>query len=285
MSEHSKIEWTDHTANFWIWGPSKTTNRELKKGIWKELPKWNRKAEREGKRHRVFVQSMADFFEDHPQVTEWRNDALSLMVACHWLDFQILTKRPENIKRMTPPGWWLSDTAFPDNFWIGTSVENQEAADKRIPELLQTPAAVRFLSVEPLLGVVDLDEYLSYEWGEDNGGMFGDFTETNIHWVIVGGESGPSARPMRPEWARSLRDQCAEAGVPLFFKQWGAFLPEGQEDSALSCREGFGTPVDLWGNPSPQGMNNYSGWRVGKKAAGRLLDGREWSEFPTKEAA
>lgn len=233
MSANSKIEWTDHTANFWwgcvkvspgcehcyaetlvnrygrgnIWGPAKATTREFKKGIWKELPKWNEKARQDGVRRRVFVQSMSDFFEDHPDVHEWRERAWDLMFTCSHLDYQILTKRPENVTRMVPP-FFLK--FWPVNFWIGTSVEDQKRADERIPHLLNVPAHVRFLSVEPLLGPIDV------------GLPFGDnpyMVEDGIGWVIVGGESGPGKRPMDLEWARSIRDQCREAGVPFFMKQ------------------------------------------------------------------
>jgi protein gp37 len=235
--KNSKIEWTDNTANFWwgcfkvspgcqhcyadtltkrwgkqgIWGPAKTSDREYKKGIWAELPKWNERARKSGKRERVFVMSMGDFFEDHPQVTEWRDRAVGLMVNCEYLDVQILTKRPENVNDMMFDilhGTRLSLSDF-DNFWIGTSVENQEQADKRIPELLRIPAAVRFLSVEPLLGPVELKKWLG----------------NNFHWVIVGGESGPNARPMHPDWARAIRDECVEAGVPFFMKQMNKIDP------------------------------------------------------------
>jgi protein gp37 len=295
MAENSKIEWTDHTANFWwgcvkvsdgckhcyadtlarrygkkIWGPPATTSRELKKAIWKDLPKWDKHAQSEGKRRRVFVQSMSDFFEDHPQVADWRRDALHLISQLCNLDFLVLTKRPENVNAMIEAGTgrrassWLADCA---HVWIGTSVENQEQADKRIPELASIPAAVRFLSMEPLLGLVDLD------LSGSNYGIYG------IDWVIVGGESGPNARPMHPDWARAIRDQCQTASVPFFFKQWGEYAPLQN------------LPADC----SVQGMKQRRNWywhegipseasvKVGKHAAGRLLDGREWNEFPKEE--
>lgn len=291
MAENSKIEWTDHTANFWwgcfkvspgcqhcyadtlahrygkdIWGPVKTTSRELKTGIWKELPKWNRDAENSGQRRRVFVMSMGDFFEDHPQVTEWRIKAMRLIEECTWLDFQVLTKRPENISFMA--GAWM-ELGWPENVWIGTSVENQEQADKRIPELLKIPARVRFLSMEPLLGAVTLqggDYPDSHMFLQGNGG------DERIHWVIVGGESGPNARPMHPDWARSIRDQCQAAGVPFFFKQWGEFIPFDQDRNAFDKKR-WSVTTELF----PGGVRFA---KVGKYAAGRLLDGREWNELP-----
>ena len=151
------------------------------------------------------------------------------------------------------------------NVWLGVSVENQEAADERIPDLLAIPAAVRFLSCEPLLGPIDLGRWLKP--GGAEGGR---------SWVIAGGESGPGARPMHPDWARGLRDQCTSAGVPFFFKQWGEWLAgrwqDGQEGQRNDSREWrhFGTP----------GEQGAFAVRVGKKTAGALLDGHEWKEFP-----
>lgn len=232
MAENSAIEWTTHTSNFWwgcfkvsdgckncyaetwanrwgksIWGPPSTTKREYKKAAWRDVPKWDKQARAAGVRHRVFVQSMADFFEDHPQVIQWRRDAMALMSQCTNLDFQVLTKRPENIGRMMPLEWCIK---WPDHIWAGTSVENQATADERIPHLLEVPARVRFLSMEPLLGPVNLDlAFYSGSLWPGNG----------IQWVIVGGESGPGKRPMNLAWARSIRDQCKAAGVPFFMKQ------------------------------------------------------------------
>lgn len=153
-------------------------------------------------RKRVFVQSMADIFEDHPQVAEWRQDAFRLMEECTNLDFQVLTKRPQHIFDFVPASWL---PGLPPNVWIGTSVENQAAADKRIPDLLRVPAAVHFLSCEPLLGPVYLG---GFDWKE-------------IDWVIVGGESGRQARSMEVDWAVSLRYQCTENGISFFMKQMG----------------------------------------------------------------
>lgn len=253
--ENSKIEWTDHTANFWwgcmkvsagcancyaetwanrwgkqIWGPASTTEREYKKAAWVDVPRWNAQAKADGVRRRVFVQSMADFFEDHPQVLPWRNKALRLMAECTSLDFQVLTKRPENIVQMLPTDWRPHKWGrIPDHIWIGTSVENQEAADKRIPELLKVPAKVRFLSCEPLLGPVDLELIPGALYGKGwpdttrgRGGIGGQaitFDPGGIDWVIAGAESGHAARQMDLDWVRGLRDDCLVAGVPFFFKQ------------------------------------------------------------------
>ncbi len=153
-----------------------------------------------------------------------------------------------------------------DNCWLGTSIENQQTADERIPHLLRCPAKVRFLSCEPLLGPLDLSNWIVRVPEDEDGAPF----PGGIDWVIVGGESGPHARPMHPDWARSLRNQCQAAGVPFFFKQWGEFSPD------LKVNVGYinvnsGVTMD---EPTPM-------YRVGKHAAGRLLDGRTWDEFPT----
>jgi protein gp37 len=249
MAENSKIEWCDHTANFWwgcfkvsagcancyadtlakrygkkIWGTPETTSREYKKAVWAEVRKWNESAKRDGVRRRVFTMSMGDFFENHPHVVEWRRDALHLMSQLTSLDWLVLTKRPENVKQMIEQGTgrhcdaWLADNK---HVWVGTSVENQEQANGRIPHLLAIPAAVRFLSIEPLLGAVNLDLIdgalydggMPFEWQRLGG--------DGIGWVIVGGESGHGARPFNTQWAVSLKEQCEAAGVPFFFKQFG----------------------------------------------------------------
>lgn len=140
-----------------------------------------------------------------------------------------------------------------DNVWLGVSVEDQTRADERIPDLLTTPAAVRFISAEPLLGPLDLSHIGS-------GHPFRLWPK--IDWVIAGGESGPGARPMHPDWARSLRDQCAAAGVPFHFKQWGEWVIADQSHEPFT------------------GIKDRDFFRIGKKRAGRLLDGRTHDEFP-----
>jgi protein gp37 len=315
MAQDSKIEWTHATFNPWrgctkvsdgckncyadtlskrnprtlgVWGPN-GTRVAAAESYWREPVKWDREAAAAGVRRRVFCASLADVFED------WRGgmrsaagDRLYLIDGEAWqanpllkigrdrrpltmsdvrrrllhlirdtpnLDWLLLTKRPENV------GSFISEatecTAFLSpyrdvwpNLWLGTSVEDQAAADARRPRLRKWEPAVRFLSCEPLLGPAKLDL-------------------DGIHWVIVGGESGPNARPMHPDWARSIRDQCVSAGVPFFFKQWGEWLPDEDDDQPQPGRM-FGPPRQAW--PTMR--------RVGKKAAGRQLDGRTWDEFP-----
>ncbi len=268
MGKDSKIEWTDHTMNFWwgcekvspactncyaealsarfghdLWGRGKPRMRTSEKN-WREPYKWDRKAKASGVRARVFTNSMADFF-DAEVSAQWRADALKVIAETPNLDWLVLTKRPELIIEQLDAAGWAN---LPINVWIGTTVENQAMANKRIPHLLAPPARVRFLSMEPLLGPVDLN-FETYR--VDSVGR--SLPLRRVDWVIVGGESGPGSRPMHPDWAVSLQRQCSGAGVPFHFKQWG------EHNQALE--------------------------RVGKKVAGRLLGGRTWDELPAGDAA
>ena len=233
-----------------------------------------------------------------------RNRLFRLIADTPNLDWLLLTKRPEHIAKMMPEDWvgireqkGIGYAHYqnhpPRNVWLGTSVENQAAADERIPHLLRVPAAVRFLSCEPLLGPVDLSKWFAHPQLTGLGchvGIVGDKWRPGIDWVVVGGESGPGARPMHPDWARSIRDQCQAAGVPFFFKQhgeyvenlpgiakfqdWGRLGIDGQWIAYPSDR-------DTIVNPTKQlPPDSVCLARVGKKNAGRLLDGREWNEFP-----
>lgn len=261
MTTDSGIEWTDDTRNFWwgcfkvspgckncyaegfakrvgrdIWGPASTTARWRTKGVWADIVKADKKYAAEGVRKKAFVQSMSDTFEEHPQLDEWREEMFAILESLVATDVQLLTKRPENVARMVPAHWM---TSWPKHIWMGTSVENQAAADERIPHLLKIPAAVRFLSVEPLLGPVLLDNgesswltCTSHLTGEEDDATLMDnpccesfwahgHHYHGIDWVIVGGESGGGARPFDLDWAESLRRQCQDAGVAFFMKQIG----------------------------------------------------------------
>lgn len=235
------------------------------------------------KPRRIFVCSMADLFhEDVPD--NFIGSVFDTMALAPQHTFQVLTKRPARARSLlqrwqanadgdtyAKASWrrhdmlWCDSKVWPlPNVWIGTSVESQKWADIRIPQLLETPAAVRWISAEPLLGPVDL-------WAS-----VPPLTLRTIDWVVVVGESGPGARPMHPDWARSLRDQCASARVPFLFKQWGEYVTVDQ------------MPEDTFrGWDSEHGTSNYGRdmqWRVGKRAAGRLLDERTWDEYPAAAA-
>lgn len=312
MAENSNIEWTDHTFNPWVgctkvspacdhcyaetwdkrfngnrWG-AKASRTRTSKANWRKPLQWNKQAAAEGRRFRVFCASLADVFDNHRSITSgWRGDLWHLIRQTPNLDWLLLTKRPQKIKNMLPetygaPAW---GDGWP-NVWLGTTVENQEEAERRVPALLKVPARVRFLSCEPLLGPVNLTKLAGCDalGGKRWGGLDGDVRNgwssggnPRIDWVICGGESGPGARPMHPDWARSLRDQCKEAGTAFHFKQWGEFSD-------------FHHIGMMW-NSLPDAVRSRQQFlcgkamiRVGKKAAGRLLDGKEWNETPGSAA-
>lgn len=288
MGENTNIEWCHHTFNMWrgctkisegckhcyaetlskrnpatlgVWGDNGTRVVAVD-SYWKQPLKWNKAAEGASERPRVFCASLADVFEDRLELAEPRNRLFELIDRTPNLDWLLLTKRPQNIQKLWPFGWYDDQFTWP-NVWLGTTVENQEQADKRIPELLKIPAKVRFLSCEPLLERVDL---LDVGWQGRISQMRGVraavqpqgcLSKYGIHWVICGGESGSNARPMQIEWARSLRDQCQASNVAFHFKQFGEHAPTSEYRDGKTFMS-----------------------RVGKKAAGRILDGRTWDQYP-----
>lgn len=316
MAENSKIEWTDHTFNPWTgctkvspacdlcyaeawskragakvgkWGPGMPRVRTTPAN-WRQPLKWNAQAQAEGRRFRVFCASLADVFDNEVD-PQWRADLFDLIAATPHLDWLLLTKRIGNVGNMLPVPFDF-DRHFP-NVWLGATICNQKEADRDIPKLLAVPAAKRFLSIEPLLGPVSLRWLPAFP---ENAPTTAQHPSGNtnhldglrrLDWVIVGGESGHGARPMHPDWARSLRDQCAEAGVPFMFKQWGeweiASEANGHFDSDMARNAAIWLDVDgKTAKPSSTGMRNAYGMvKVGKKAAGRLLDGRTWDGVPS----
>jgi protein gp37 len=232
----TKIEWCHHTF--------RGTRVVASEAAWREPLKWDRAAAAAGERHRVFCASLADVFEDRLDLRPARARLFEIIRRTPHLDWLLLTKRPGNALKLigeaarasytdeddNPPCDWLCEWLAgrpPDNIWLGTSVEDQARADERIPHLLRVPAAVRFLSMEPLLSAVDLPLRRCDRCGEhtrdglacEHCGRQSLALPGGIHWIIVGGESGPGARPIHPSWARSIRDQCGAAGVPFFMKQ------------------------------------------------------------------
>jgi protein gp37 len=345
MAQNSKIEWTNDT-----WNPIRARNRRTGKLGWhcehvtagcvncyaERRNKWvgtglpfkpGHRADldifleekmllapvRWKKPRMIFVCSMTDLFADFVP-DEWIDKVFAVMALCPQHTFQVLTKRPERMRRymttaddeklgrpngegerrdhimvdafgirddlsegrqllshsdeeclVRPERWPLP------NVWLGITAENQARADARIPHLLETPAAVRFISAEPLLGPIDL-----MQWLRD-----GDSDSPRLDGVIVGGESGPNARPMHPQWARSIRDQCAQARVPFFFKQWGEHIAEMVPGTGVDLRRDLEPNQSVaWGDGKTY-HTRYT--RVGKKAAGRLLDGREHKEWPAMQ--
>ncbi|EEW56810.1 gp38 [Ruegeria sp. TrichCH4B] len=272
------------------WGPG-APRRKVKGGIAK-LRKINRDAEAfhaaHGRWPRVFCSSLSDVF-DNAVDPEWRREAFAEIEAAENTRIQMLTKRISNVLKMVP-ATWLQD-GWPSHVGLMITVVNQEEANRDVPKLLDLSARFGIpwvgLSMEPLLGPVDLTSIpdpsgLEHSYMDALRGKFwmppeqvywptqsrpiNGRLDVNlcgwVDWIIVGGESGHSARPMHPDWARSLRDQCEAAGVPFLFKQWG----EWHSDALLY--------TDMRGNCPPPNM------KVGKKKSGRLLDGREWNEVP-----
>jgi len=199
------------------WGPDGTRVRTTPE-YWRQPVKWNRAAAAAGERRKVFCASLADVFEERAELDAWRRDLWALIDATPSLDWLLLTKRPENIETLAPINW--INRGAPHNVWLGTSVENQETANERIPLLLRYLPVVRFLSCEPLLGPLNFvgrDHPCGYYFQAHMS-----MGQSPIDWIIVGGESGRHARPCSLDWMRDLRDQCAATGVPCFVKQLGA---------------------------------------------------------------
>ena len=258
MAENTKIEWTDHTFNPWEgcqkvgpgcdhcyaetrnarfaggtainWGPG-APRRRTSASNWALPKRWNAQSDtfmaQHGRRQRVFCASLADVF-DNAVDPQWRADLFALIAATPNLDWLLLTKRIGNVRGMlaelahgNDPDLSLLDMMPLPNVWLGATVVNQEEADRDIPKLLAVPAAKRFLSIEPMLGPMLLPFERMREWNRIALMNQQEHAVLRIDWVIVGGESGPGARPMSPDWARSIRDQCEEAGVALFVKQMG----------------------------------------------------------------
>lgn len=246
MGKETKITWTDASFNAWwgctkvspgcahcyaetmakrtghnIWGPG-TKRRFFGDKHWDEPLAWNAEAKKLGVRKRVFCSSMADVYEDAEGLDEQRTRLFHLIEDTPDLDWLLLTKRPENVNAMTPWGWGKKREGFggwPENVWIGTSIESQQQAHDRLPHLAQIPARVKFVSAEPLIGplTLGLNGIAPKSWG------FGYVPVGElIDWVIVGGESGAGARPMDEQWARELKKECREAGVAFFMKQFGS---------------------------------------------------------------
>lgn len=277
MGKNSHIEWTHHTFNPWwgcvkvspacqhcyaetwakrvgqkIWG-ARAPRRFFGADHWNEPKKWNAEATRQKIRYRVFCASMADVFENRRDLDEERERLWTLIRETPQLDWLLLTKRPELAQRLTPWG-----DNWPRNVWLGTTVENQEYAAKRIPHLLAAPAYIRFLSCEPLLGPVNLTALVPRR------------KQSPLHWIIAGGESGPHSRPMHPQWVRDVRDFADRRKIAFHFKQWGHWAP-----AELKLKPNAQTRL-----LAPE----VTMAAVGKAVGGRLLDGRTHDGVPEPAA-
>lgn len=335
MGADTAIEWAHHTFNPWTgctkvspgcdhcyaesWAKRSGTvewgdhpRRRTSAATWRQPLKWNDAALAAGTRARVFCASLADVF-DNQAPEEWRADLARLIEATPALDWLLLTKRIGNAEKMLRA---MFPAGVPSNVWLGATVVNQQEANRDASKLLGVKERLRisiaFLSIEPLLGPIDLTclEYddgglnaltaatwgelidqwrdTSETWEEDFLDWF-DLSEmpderarahATIDWVIVGGESGPKARPMHPDWARALRGQCATAGVPFLFKQWGEWHPWGDK---LAC--GNVNLLSFGKDPARyRHLESIIMSRVGKARAGRRLDGVEHNGFPEVRA-
>lgn len=332
--DHCYAETLDKRTGGQHWGPGAERRRTSVKN-WNDPVRWNKQefwvceecgqrgtdkdlAKTKGQpchhemtapvRQRVFCASMADVFDNAVPV-EWRMDLFKLIADTPNLDWLILTKRIGNVMPMCSGDGLMFDVIC-ERVWLGATIVNQAEAERDIPKLLDVPAAVRFLSMEPLLGPVSFEGMWVHH---TNPAMHENMLEA-LDWVIIGGESGPGSRPMHPDWARDLRDQCEAVGVPFLFKQWGDWKPISQmadvEHSALYRSKVKAKPHedqsvidDIWGKActvattvlhndgsthdftEPMafllGTEAMQIFNVGKKAAGRLLDGRTWDGHPS----
>lgn len=320
----------DHRHHKAKWGPGQPRVR-TSPGTWAQPLRWDRAAAKAGVRARVFCASLADVFDPEVPVAwladlmvliekcrnlDWllltkRPQEIAGRLHEAHAHIEGIKESWDEVPEPTCPAsemlneWPVGNP--PPHVWLGTTVENQATADERIPRLLKVPARIRFLSCEPLLGPVDLRYIRTYSYGTtsretnvltgqsmvymNDGGGIESSPRDHIDWIICGGESGPKARPMHPEWARSLRDQAQAAGTPFMFKQWGEWLPGHQydaehrksdpeiESSRFDMREWDGeewdTPADPWDT------DEHAVFRVGKVRAGRRLDGRTWDGAPS----
>lgn len=269
------------------WGKGATRVRTSTHN-WNDPVRWNKEAAASGIRPRVFCASLGDWLDDEIDIG-WLADLLRLIRATPNLDWLLLTKRPQLWQNRLvraklhiqeagghdthPDALWILDWLTghpPANVWVGTTVEDQERGNERVPALLSIPAVIRFLSCEPLLGPVDLHK--------TDSGMGSDvYWHDHIHWVIVGGESGVNARPMDLEWACALRDQCIQAKVAFHFKQWGEWCPRSQ--IGLDHPKDFDQIVDGKLNQHDSQLMAFN-TKIGKVIAGRRLFDRVWDEIP-----
>lgn len=330
MGKHTKIEWAHHTFNAWIgcqkvgpacdhcyaeksiaasmlgvkWGPHEPRHPTAP-ATWNQPKAWNREAARLGTRYRVFCNSLSDVF-DNAVPEGWRYALFELIGATPNLDWMLLTKRIGNVAKLCDVPYMQQ--LLKERIWLGITVVNQEEANRDIPKLLAVPARVRFLSIEPMLGPIVLPALRCDHGSLPGPGGVGGVTCPDcdghgarnasgclrLHWVIAGGESGPHARPMHPDWVRSLRDQCRAAGVPFLFKQWGEWGEVQAVEEILYAEEadetGFIEKTDrcitltgsVFKHPMQLPINVPGRWirRFGKNRSGRRLDRVEHLEFP-----
>lgn len=307
MADQTGISWADSTFNPWIgctkvspgcdhcyaevarpsqamkiaWGPGQPRHRTAP-ATWRNPIHWNKAAEefhaKHGRRRRVFCASLADVFDNEvPQ--EWRIELFDMIEKTPNLDWLILTKRIGNVAGMLKSHDWCAGQR---NVWLGISVVNQEEADRDIPKLLSTPAQIRWLSCEPMLGAINVGPYLTRN---KLFAMLPGFRDPmgGVDWVVAGGESGLKARPMHPEWPRALRGMCSVARVPFLFKQWGEWGPTDMEAKRFTDPFGDASNDDGLAGTTFGVEPRRVLWpvkKIGKKAAGNKLDGEVLEQWP-----
>lgn len=284
MGSGTAIEWAHNTFNPWIgcteaspacahcyakrfaarlgvgWGDD-AERRPASERMWRQPHVWNRRAKRTGERERVFCASMSDVFERREELAPLRERLVATIEKTPFLDWLLLTKHPENFELW--PRKSHGRRYFHPNVWLGVTAEDQKRADERVPLLVAEDAVVHFVSAEPLLGPTSFEPWLPPAAPVAHA----------IDWVIVGGERGP--RLTHPDWVRRLRDECRGGRAAFFFKQWGDWLPIGQKPRVVALRR----------SPRRETLPDGSASeRVGKKAAGRKLDGRTHEELPKQRA-
>ncbi len=316
---NTKIQWTNKTWNP-VTGCTKVSpgcdncyaeaiTKRFKLGPFEEVTMHlNRMAQPYAwkKPQMIFVCSMSDLF--HPAIpVEFIHEIFQVMMANDHHIFQVLTKRPGRMAYFAD--WLVAHGAWwPEHVWAGTSVEmewdGKRNLIKRLDVLARVPAKVRFVSAEPLLSELDLRPWIAVGYcancgdAQPYGRCCGEplrIEEPLIHWVIAGGESGPKARPMDPEWPRKLRDDCLDAQVPFFFKQWGAWCPfqieldsgweKSTEDNRWMYERAIGPGKNYIGRPRQSSIQTMTGGamlkaRLGAKDTGSILDGESWRQFP-----
>lgn len=288
MAAKTNISWTGSTMNFWVgcyydgedcircyaeedvhrfqdgmysdvdWGAGGPRHR-TSKANWRKPYTWNRKAFESREPWRVFTMSYGDFLEDNPQVAPWREEACCIIEDCKHLDWQLLSKRHRNARKLLPRHWLEQ---WPAHVHAGTSCGHPDYV-RRIEALLDTPAPTKFLSIEPYIKRLDLEPYLSGKTGN----------APAIAAVIVGGESGPKARPMHGEWVDEIYELCTRYGVIFHFKQWGEYVPTRYLWSANL------SPEQVKRKPLIQ-HDGQAFVRVGRKVAGHLYQRREFLQMP-----
>lgn len=325
----TKIEWADYTFNPWVgctkvspacdncyaeardkrfndgkhWGSGAPRHRTSALN-WKQPLKWNKEAEKKATKPRVFCASLADIF-DNEVPSEWRNDLFDLIQLTPNLNWLLLTKRISNAYKMLPNFW----SKIAPHVSLGITVVNQAEVERDIKKLINITAKVRFISVEPQLGHIDVYKYLSdlrkplfdypiQDFETERCRLINGIDGRGIDWVIAGGESGLGARPSHPFWFESLRDQCQRVNVPFFFKQWGEWSPRAKFFGSGTDFQSLDPQCKKWPNIQKLGEDGLDTYmnadnesestgetvfmqRVGKKLAGRVMDGEMLNQFPS----